>query len=154
MMDEVKDIKTMRPVPIKLQEYVQQLLIDGSTTEKEKQTKIEILGMITVMERNRACVHPKSFYQGRIMWEVKYPPGHVFQNGPKYPGAWGAMVRNYTLNKKFSKILGTGGDGSLVLDVQKIMDKSVDIQRKAKDMAQGIGGLDLQYLKTLKGEGE
>lgn len=155
MLDQKQDIKTMRPVPVKLQDYLNQLLIDQATTEKEKQMRIEILGMIGVMERNRACLHPLYFSQGRITWELKYPKGNLFFNGPKHPGAWGAMVRNYTLNKKFSRILGLEGqrDRELLIDAQKITDEAVQGQRKAANQEEHIGGLDMAEFQKLKGEG-
>ncbi len=141
----------MRPVPVKLADYVHNLVIDASTSADEKQMRIEVLGMIVIMERNLAVIYPTAFSKGKIIWEIRYPRGSLFFNGPKHPSAWGAMVRNYTHNGKFKKILAIeGGKGDLVLDFKKITDDAVANQRKAHSAAQGEGGLDMADFKKLK----
>lgn len=134
------DDERMMPVPVKLADYVGNLLIDGAVSEKEKQMRIEVLGMITVMERNLATLHPLAMVQGRIIWELRYPAKSLFLNGPRHHSAWGAIVRNYTKNGKFKKILAVeGGKGDLVLEVNKVTEQSIDSNRKSIEHTQTRG---------------
>ena len=90
------------PAPIKADTYLESIRWGKIGTVEEAAGKQEFARMLTIYEAFGAVQQPLKYRSGREVWEVRFPPGSRWSNGPEMPSAFEAMVENYVRNHRFA----------------------------------------------------
>lgn len=99
--DEGREI-LLAPHPIRSEAYIHAIVPGRLGDVKEAAQKTELLRAARIYERFKAYLQPlKKIEGGGTLWEVRFPEGSPYKNGPKEPHSFDALIKNYVRNKEF-----------------------------------------------------
>ena len=119
----------VHPYFIKALDYMGKIQWGFLGTPEQAIARGEMARMLQVYERFGAYLQPIRFTAKRVIWELRFPDGTKWQQGPQVPSAQWAMLDNYLKNNRFP---GYGPLGQATDDGLRSLDKVLD-QALGKD---------------------
>lgn len=124
------------PVPIRAASYLNGIQWGRLGTPEEATARTEMARMLKIYERFGACQQPLRYRDGRTVWTIVFPSGSRWASGPEAPGAWLAMLDNYTKNDRFKGFMNNGLEApSVMRDIDGIIDRSL---KNDKDFSESL----------------
>lgn len=123
MEQGTREALTLHPYYIKAIDYMKSISWGKLGTPAQAVAKAEMARMLQVYERFGAMQQPLRFTNGKVVWEVRFPPGSKWLSGPEAPSAYLAMMDNYLRNNRFP---GYGALGKATDDGLRSLDRVLD----------------------------
>lgn len=151
----------LRPVPITELDFLNAMLgpsdmYPGLPKDVAELVQKEEIRVHRIMQHYMAWLQPigKAITSGGLLWEVRFPKGTKWKNGPIREGARLAILENYKLNKKFPGFLElpqSPGDALITADAK---DQAADRKeaRQLENQAHEDAAEDEHRQKQLQGK--